>query len=168
MREMVGIFLHKETIEKLQGLPPSGNADDRAIRARVIEGANRAKQLQSQLVKEVNRLAIDALFEADLALAEPDRPRRPGTVMGIQGNRLYALLDDLHLEVKIYLDDVAEAAGEAVEGDPDGIDIHARSDGRVLVRLGERGRLHVRRFDQGRDRWVFGLEPGDGAPVHRR
>jgi ribonuclease R len=168
MREMVGIFLHKETIEKLRGLPPSDSADDRAIRARVIEGGNRAKQLQSRLVKEVNRLAIDALFEADLALAEPDRPRRPGTVMGIQGNRLYALLDDPHLEVKIYLDDVAETAGEAVEGDPDGTEIHARSDSRVLVRLGERGRLHVRRFDQGRDRWVFGLEPGDGVPVHRR
>jgi len=168
MREMVGIFLHKETIEKLQGLPPSGNADDPAIRAHVIDGGNRAKDLQSRLVKEVNRLAIDTVFEADLALPEPERPRRPGTVMGIQGNRLYALLDDLHLEVKIYLDDVAEAAGEAVEADPDAINIHTRSDGRVLVRLGERGRLYVRRFDQGRDRWVFGLEPGEGDPRHRR
>ncbi len=168
MREMVGVFLHKETIEKLQGLPPSGSPDDRAIRTRVIEGANRAKQLQSRLVKEVNRLAIDTLFEADLALPVSERPRRPGNVMGIQGNRLYALLDDLHLEVKIYLDDVAEAAGEAVETDSDGTAIHARADGRVLVRLGERGRLHVRRFDQGRDRWVFGLEPEAGGPVPRR
>ena len=88
MREMVGIFLHKETIEKLQGLPPSGKADDRAIRARVIDGGNRAKDLQSRLVKEVNRLAIDTVFEADLALPEPERPRQPGTVMGIQGKMM--------------------------------------------------------------------------------
>jgi len=161
MREMVGIFLHKETIEKLEGLSPSRSADDRAIRARVIEGGNRAKALQSRLVKEVNRLAMDTLFEPDLTLPAPERPRRPGTVVGIQGNRLYALLDAPHLEVKIYLDDVAEAAGEPVETDSDGTAIRARSDGRVLVRLGERGRLHVRRFDQGRDRWVFGLEPED-------
>jgi ribonuclease R len=159
MREMVGIFLHKETIEKLAGRPPSTAADDLAIRTRVIEGGNRAKALQSRLVKEVTRLAIDTLFEADLALPEAERPRRTGTVMGIRGNRLYALLDELHLEVKVYLDDVADAAGAAVETDPDGIDIHARAGGRILVRLGERGRIHVRRFDQGRDRWVFGVEP---------
>jgi ribonuclease R len=159
MREMVGIFLHKETIEKLAGRPPSTAADDLAIRTRVIEGGNRAKALQSRLVKEVNRLAIDTLFEADLALPEAERPRRTGTVMGIRGNRLYALLDELHLEVKVYLDDVADAAGAAVETDPDGIEIHVCADGRILVRLGERGRIHVRRFDQGRDRWVFGVEP---------
>lgn len=159
MREMVGIFLHKETIEKLEGRPPSAGADDLAIRARVIEGGNRAKALQSRLVKEVNRLAIDTLFEADLALPEAERPRRPGTVMGIRGTQLYALLDELHLEVKVYLDDIAEAAGEAVATDPDGIQIHVRAGDRVLVRLGERGRIYVLRLDQGRNRWVFGVEP---------
>ena len=157
MREIVGIFLHHETIEKLTGAPPSAASDDRTLRQQVIAGANRARELQSRLVKEVNRTAIDGLFRTDLDLPEADRPRRRGTVMGLQANRLYWLLDDPPLEVKVYTADVAQAVGEPVEIDPDGIALRASSDGRVLVRLGDRGRLYVCGFDAPRDRWVFGL-----------
>ena len=52
---------------------------------------------------------------------------------------------------------MAGAVGEPVEIDPDGIALRAGADGRVLVRLGDRGRLYVRGFDAQRDRWVFGL-----------
>ena len=110
-------------------------------------------------MKEVNRTAIDGLFRTDLDLPEPDRPRRRGTVMGLQSNRLYWLLDDPPLEVKVYATDVAQAVGEPVAIDPDGIALRASSDGRVLVRLGDRGRLYVRGFDAPRDRWVFALLP---------
>jgi ribonuclease R len=157
MREMVGIYLHQETIEKLEGLAPSGSADHRNLRRRVIDGANRARELQSRLVKEVNRAAMDALWTADLALAEAERPRRRATVMGLRGNRLYCLLDIPPLEVKVYSDDIAETAGEPVETDPDGTSLRARSDGRVLVRLGDTGYLYVRRLDTRRDRWVLGV-----------
>ena len=138
-------------------MPPSGSNEDRDLRKRVIDAANRAREFQSRLVKEVNRAVIDALFRADLGLPEAERPRRRGTVMGLRANRLYCLLDDPPLEVKVYLTDLAEAAGESVDIDPDGVAMTGRSDGRVLVRLGDQGRLHVRRFDAQRDRWVFGL-----------
>jgi ribonuclease R len=157
MREIVGIFLHHETIEKQTGAALSGASKDRALRQRVIDGANRARELQSRLVKDLNRAVIDALFRADLDLPAAERPRRRGTVMGLQGNRLYCLLDDPPLEVKVYTADVAEAVGEPVAIDPDGIALRASADGRVLARLGDRGRLDVRSFDAPRDRWVFGL-----------
>ena len=44
MREIVGIFLHHETIEKLTGAPPSAASDDRTLRQQVIAGANRARE----------------------------------------------------------------------------------------------------------------------------
>lgn len=157
MREVVGIFLHKETIEKLGGLPSCGSSQDTELRRRVIEGSNRARELQSRLVKDVNRTVIDGLFRTDLGLPEAERPRRWGTLMGLRPNRLYCLLDDPPLEVKIYLADLAEAVGGAVDVDPDGIAVRARSDGRLLAGLGDRGRLYVRGFDARRDRWVFGL-----------
>ena len=157
MREIVGIFLHHETIEKLTGAVTSGASNDRALRQRVIDGANRARELQSRLVKDLNRAVIDALFRADLDLPAAERPRRRGTVMGLQANRLYCLLDDPPLEVKVYTADVAEAVGAPVVIDPDGIALRASGDGRILARLGDRGRLYVRGFDAPRDRWVFGL-----------
>ena len=157
MREIVGIFLHHETIEKLIGAAPSGAREDPALRQRVIDGANRARERQSRLVKDLNRAVIDALFKADLDLPAAERPRRRGTVMGLQANRLYWLLDDPPLAVKVYTADVAAAVGEPVAIDPDGIALRASADGRVLVRLGDRGRLDVRGFDAPRDRWVFGL-----------
>ena len=159
MREMVGIYLHHETLEQLAGLPPSDSADHGTLRRRVIDGANRARSVQSRLVKDVNRMAMDDLFRGDLARPEDARPRRTGTVMGLRDNRLYCRLDDPPLEVKVYLDDVARAAGEAVSLDEDGTCVRARTDGRVLVRLGERGSLRVVRLDGERDRWVFRLAP---------
>ena len=77
--------------------------------------------------------------------------------MGLRSNRLYCLLDAPPLEIKVYTADVAGAVGEPLEIDPDGIALRAGADGRVLVRLGDRGRLYVRGFDAQRDRWVFGL-----------
>jgi ribonuclease R len=160
MREMVGIYLHQETIEKLEGLAPSGSADDRNLRRRVIDGANRARELQARLVKEVNRAAMDAIWTADLALPEAERPRRRGTVMGFRGNKVYCLLDDPPLEVKVYSEDVAEAAGEPVEVDPEGASLRARSDGRILVRLGDSVPLIVSGLDAKRDRWRLSILPG--------
>ncbi|AUB85134.1 ribonuclease catalytic domain-containing protein [Candidatus Thiodictyon syntrophicum] len=157
MREIVGIFLHHETIAKLTGAPPSVARDDRTVRRQVIDGANRARELQSRLLKDVNRVAINGLFKADLGLPEAERPRRRATVMGLRSNRLYCLLDAPPLEIKVYTADVAGVVGEPVAIDPDGIAVRAGSDGRVLARLGDRGRLYVRGFDAQRDRWVFGL-----------
>ena len=146
-----------DAIEKLTGAPPSVASDDRAVRRQVIDGANRARALQSRLLKDVNRVAIDALFRTDLGLPAAERPRRRATVMGLRSNRLYCLLDAPPLEIQVYTADVAEAVGEPVAIDPDGIALRAGSDGRVLARLGDRVRLYVRGFDAQRDRWVFGL-----------
>ncbi|MCB9727167.1 MAG: hypothetical protein H6746_01655 [Deltaproteobacteria bacterium] len=53
MREIAGIFTHKEALELLGLAPPDQDtAADAALREAVIEAANRSKEVQSQLTKD--------------------------------------------------------------------------------------------------------------------
>jgi ribonuclease R len=91
MREVVGVFLHQELLEKLAG---AGSSDE-ALRQRVIEAANRAKELDKRLTKEANELVLDDLFEnATGGFA--------GTVVGISPDKIYVVLDEPPIEVKVY------------------------------------------------------------------
>jgi len=128
MREIVGVFLHKELLEHLDGV---GEIDD-ALAARVIEAANDAKSLQQRLNALANRLALDQLFEHDLSVPTVRR----GTVMGVTDAKIYVLLDEPPVDVKIYRR-------------------HLR--GRRRPRIGEVIDLRVAGRDQKRDRWI--LEP---------
>jgi ribonuclease R len=101
MREMVGIFTHQETVEKLAG---DGRADTE-LAAQVIEAGNRAKKLQRRVTKGVYKHVLDGLFGSEVVGS--DAPVRQGTVLGVDRGRLYVVLDDPPLEVKIYPGDVA-------------------------------------------------------------
>ena len=57
MREMVGIFTHKEMIELLW--ENEGSVHDLRYRELIIEGANLAKKRQRRITKAANKLAID-------------------------------------------------------------------------------------------------------------
>lgn len=101
MRELVGVFTHREAIEKLTG---HGN-DDAMIAEQVIEAGNRSKRLQRQVTKAVYKVVLDRVFAAE---AGPQAPVRTGTVLGIEKGRLFVSLDDPPLEVKIYASDVPQ------------------------------------------------------------
>lgn len=117
MREAVGIFTHKEALEKL-GLAvspalanvdpksPESIAKDTALREAVIKSADAAKTLQSQLGKAVDSLAIDAFFKSELEKPFEQRTRYSGTVMGLAATRVYLTFDDPPLEIKIYIEDL--------------------------------------------------------------
>jgi len=119
MREIVGVFTHKEAIEKLTGRA-SDAARDLDLQSRVLDSGNRAKALQKRLTKEVYRIALDRFFEADLAA----RPERRGTAMGISPTKIYVELDDPPIEVKIYRDgsEPSVSIGDAVAIRVDGHD----------------------------------------------
>ncbi len=77
MREIVGIFLQKELLEKTGYQTQAGNEQrDEVLRDQIILSANRAKDLQNELTKAANKLVIDQLFEKDLQLPEHQRPVR--------------------------------------------------------------------------------------------
>ncbi len=99
MREIVGIYTHKEALELLADGPAT---DDEAIRDEVVRAGNRSKALQKRLDKDVQKLALDDLFNTDVETAHKNRPWRLGTVIGVTPTRSYVALDDPDLEVKLY------------------------------------------------------------------
>jgi ribonuclease R len=136
MREIVGVFVHKEMWDRGHG---DVDSDDEATRTRVIERANAARELQRELTREANRLVLDRLFEADLRRPPEDRPVREGTVMGLGRGRIYVQLDAPPVDVKVYaaaLDPTASVAGAGARLTGEHLRVSVGDE--VAVRLVER------------------------------
>lgn len=155
MREVVGIFTHKEALEAL-GLEQNGNgAQDEALRERVIDAANRAKSVQKTIDKEIMLRAITDLLEADLAAPVEARTWRSGTVIVVRKTRVYVLLDELPIELKLYAEDLAPVHGEF---DLRGHTLEEQS-GALSFGLGDGVSLRVSGYDTGRRRFKFDVSP---------
>ncbi len=153
MREVVGVFTHKELAEALDWEDPNDNATDRAIRDQVIEAANRARTVQKQIEKRSKLLALDALFADDLELGPKERPLRAGTVVGVKATRLYLLLDELPIDVKVYVDDLERRF--ETEYALDGVVLRAADASAPSFRLGDGLEFRVDSWDKGRQRFVL-------------
>lgn len=103
MREVVGVFLHKEMWEVIAGKGDAPGRDE-ALRQHVIESANRSRELQRQLSAAADQRVIDDLFFADLGQPLAARPAHLGTLMGMRRGRAYVQLDDPPLDIKVYVD----------------------------------------------------------------
>lgn len=154
MREMVGIFTHKEALEKL-GLAPAvqGSEEDTVLRKKIIQHANQAKELQRSLTKDVERLAVDQLLSGDLGLALKDRPRRMGTIMGISKTRMYVKLDDPPVDLKIYLEALGKALRDDLQESEDGVELISSKDKKIRFRIGDPISVRVDSYDRKRKRW---------------
>ncbi|HJL10264.1 MAG TPA: RNB domain-containing ribonuclease [Polyangiaceae bacterium LLY-WYZ-15_(1-7)] len=149
MREIVGVYLHLELAEALRG---EGRRDE-ALRERVVKKANSSKHLQRALTHEANRLVLDQVF----ARAEAEGGELAGTVMGLARGKVYVLLDEPPIDVKVYLRHQKRFAEAPLEMDPHGTTL--RSGDRTLCRLGDAVRVRVRGKDAERDRWILTLVP---------
>lgn len=146
MREVVGIFVHGELMERTGG-PAFG---DEALREQVIESANRARDTQRRLDHAVNRLVLDALLtETRAAGAE-----RSGTVMGVTRDKVHVRLDDPPIDVKVYVGHLAGQRGSS-ELTPRGSALRC-ADGSSWA-LGDAVKLRVLGRDEGRDRWKLAI-----------
>jgi ribonuclease R len=116
MREVVGIFTHKEAVELL-GLAPARaeQGQDESIRKQVIIAANRSKERQRSLTKAVTRLCINDLLERDLDMPAGSRSVYRGTILGLRPTRLYVGLDAPPVELKVYVEDLEAHAGVDLE-----------------------------------------------------
>jgi ribonuclease R len=166
MREIVGVFVHKELMEKLALQPSLPQAEDEALRQEVLTSAGRARDLQAQLDMRLNRLVIDRLLSRDLALLQADRPWRVATVMGITPNKIHLQLDEPLLDLKIYRVDLETTLGFALRPTPDLVALRDAADRPWLI-VGSPIRLRVERFDEARDRWVLACAPLDTAAPPR-
>ncbi len=143
MREIVGVFLHQETWEALNG---RGGQDPR-LRERVVVRANEAKRTQRALDDEANRLVLDQLFE------ESRGATLRGTLMGAEGARAYVRLDEPPVDVKVYL----ALGGQALKAGPEGATL--REGDHQAFCLGDAVDVRVEDRDTERDRWVLTLHP---------
>jgi ribonuclease R len=157
MREVVGIFTHKELFERL-GDPRDAcdDAADEALRREVIEAGNRSRSIQRQLVKEAERLVIEQIFEHDLALERDLRPWRRGTIVSVRPTRLYVALDEPPIEVKVYCGPGGSIPSAAVALDEAEVALRDPDGGRGHV-LGDAVGLRVAAGDRGTGRWSFEL-----------
>ncbi|MEM9595939.1 MAG: RNB domain-containing ribonuclease [Acidobacteriota bacterium] len=159
MREIVGVFVHKEAIEKLAQSDGANPGDDGALREQVVEAANRAKQRQREIDKEVNRLVLDQLFRGDLA----DRGRSPrtGTVLGISRSKVHVQLDDPPIDIKVYHRHLEgrrkDGRRDRVRQGRDRVSLRRSRGGAVLWRVGDAVRVRVIRYDEEHDRWHLDL-----------
>jgi len=162
MREVVGVFVHKELMEKFGLQPPQPDHADEELRHQVIVSAARARDLQNTLEARINRAVIDRLLSRDLALPRAERPLRQATVMGITSSKVHAQLDDPPLDIKLYRSDLERSLGTPLRPAPDLASLVGPDNGHPLV-VGGAVWLRVERFESERDRWVLACEsPGVG------
>lgn len=159
MREIVGVFVHKEAVELLGLVPRRDRAADLALRDEVLASANAARERQRRLTDQTNRRVIDQVFAPDLERSRPDRPRRTGTVMGVTASKIHVAFDAPPIDVKLYVADAGKALGLWLTLSP-GKAALLDDAGKPVVAVGDEITIQVVRRDEPRDRWVL-------APVAR-
>ena len=159
MREMVGIFLHKEAWERVSGSGIADDPVDEDLRDQVVDLANRVRALQNQLDKDSDRLVLDQLFADDLERPGLERTRHRGTLVGLRPTRAYVLLDEPPVDVKVYLRDLESSLGGPVDLDEHGISVVRQDDGQPVMSLGDPVDVVVAGHDAGRNRWQLELRP---------
>ena len=158
MREIAGVFTHREILEFYNcGTVSQAVIDeDLNLREQVIDAANNARSLQKKLTKAVYKLAIDDLLSDDLALPDDRRPVRTGTVFGVRPTRLYVRLENPAIDVKLYTDYLDKKFGGAFDSDRRNTVLFNRENGHQFV-MGQVLQMKVSAYDDVRNRWV--LEP---------
>ncbi|MFI3137821.1 MAG: RNB domain-containing ribonuclease [Methylococcaceae bacterium] len=159
MREMVGVFLHKELMEKTGYQTQTvSTTTDEALRDQVIVIANRAKDLQNQLTKAANKLVLDQLFTVDLQQPEANRSARQGTVIGLGKDKLYILLDAPEIEIKLYIHALASLWNTPLAIDEAQISLYNSQDNTRITGLGDAVTVRVIEKNSLKDQWLFQLE----------
>lgn len=159
MREIVGVFLHKEIFEQLTGASRAKAAEDEALREAVVTRANEAKQLQKRITKAANAVVLDRVFQRDRG---HDAPWRQGTVMGLTRSKVHVVLDDpAAVEVKVYV----RGLGHRFGGNPptrsdDGTALMTPDGRDEVCRVGDA--VEVRVLERDRDRWRLDLRGAVG------
>ena len=161
MREIVGVFTHRELLAALEG----GGVADASLRDAVIDAANAAKRRQKALDKAIGLAVIADLLNADLA--RDPVPARVGVVLGLRSGHLYVGLDDLALDVKVYAADL-----ERRHGTPytlEGLRATPADPARPVFAIGDAVSVRAAGFDAESGRFSLDAVPkGEAARRERR
>lgn len=159
MREIVGIFLHKELMEKIFATSsPDSKQQDQTLREQIIQAANRAKNIQRQLTNEANLLVLDQIFSTDFNLPTKLRPIRKGTVIGLRHDKLYILLDTFSIEIKLYISPLETLWHIPLVIDQDQLALINKENNNAIVSLGDEIKIQVIEKDNTKQRWIFSIK----------
>lgn len=150
MREIVGVYLHRELVQALDGKP----LDDQVLREAVIERANEAKRVQKRLTNEANLLVLDQIFGDQLSLPRLERAL-PAIVVGLSRSKAYVLFQGYPIDAKVHLRDLRNEHGD-VSLSQDGAALEI--DGEARWRMGDRVNVVVLGHDTKRQHWQLTLE----------
>ncbi len=159
MREMVGVFLHKEALELLHG-EVGPDVGDEALRVEVVKVANRSRETQRRVQDLSNEVVLNRLFTPQLERRPEARQAFRGTLMGFSGTKVHVRLDAPPLDVKLQFFDIARSSfnGAWLEIADEGGVVRAKNTTKALLFLGQAVDLTVERRDDAGRRWVFALK----------
>lgn len=164
MREVVGVFSHKELLEGLKLVAPRPRPEDHATRDAVIAAANEARRRQGVIDKAVDLMVLDQLLGDDLALEPARRPWRAGTVVGVRPTRVYVALDGCAVDLKVYAVDLARTYGTPFREEDRVAMLPAATDrGAPAFVMGDAVEAQAVQWDAERARFVIHLRPAAAA-----
>ena len=153
MREIVGIFTHKEAIDaEFEQSRATPRDEMRMIRERVIEASNQAKSVQREVDKAIDSCAIAHVISHDYDYPPADRPRRRGTILGMKPSALYVRLDMPPIELKVYIKDIADATGMNWHINEE-MTIMSNDDESIQYIVGNSIELRVLSYEAERKKW---------------
>ena len=119
MREIVGIFTHKELLEAMDcqvssySVHPSELRNDHSLRESIIAIANHSRQTQKQISKRIEFIALRSVLGTDLELESS--PARDGIIMGFKKDRIYVAVESIATDLKVSASDLEEHLGTRYE-----------------------------------------------------
>jgi len=159
MREIVGIFTHKELLEALdQQASPyevdiSQPIDDHQLREQIIAVANQSRQTQKQISKRVEFIALQSVLNKDLA-TNPT-VQRDGIIMGFKKDRIYVYCESIATDLKVSTADLQ--AQYNTEYQLEQLSAKPLNQQAPDWLLGDAVKLSVVAFDAGRKRFQLAL-----------
>lgn len=154
MREIVGIFLHKELAEKHLGSSPVlSKSQDNDLRAQIIKIANSAKSVQRKITQQGNLLILNQLFSDDMKHTAKQRTSHEGTIIGLDNRKIYILLDKPKVEVKVYIKHLEINQNQTLVTESDKVTLSQQTSQTPFVRLGDSVFVSVK--GQEKNRWVL-------------
>ncbi len=154
MREIVGVYSHKELAEKLGLQEPYPDEADIELREKVILASNRCKDIQKDIDRMVNDLVLDSLFRPELGFAVDARPCHSGTIMGMKDTRMYVMLDSPRIEIKVYIEDIEKHTGRKFSYRFHVMEETGANSRPLKFRAGDEIKIKVADFDEN-GKWRF-------------
>jgi len=153
MREIVGVFTHKELLEKIGLEENISEIEDILLREKVIDAGNRSKDIQKDMDRMIFDLVLEDIFSKELSLPENERSVFSGTVLGVKSSRIYVRMDSPAVEVKIYTETLNSILSTELQLGENSLQLVMPESGEAVVVAGGKIEFVTGKFSE--NKWVL-------------